>query len=245
MSIKLLLLSISAVVLAFIAGFLVANSINRSEINSLRAELENAKSTQEPKDDDEGTLSKEEIQKKIGEADSNPTNLDYQKKLGIALERYGSIKNDPAIVVEAARLLDRAAKLSPGDGEIVVWQGNAAFDIGYINKDNDALSRARAFYEAALTRQPDDVDTQTDLGLTYFLQNPPDDEKAIVEFKRSLALDAKHQKTLEFIIQSYVRLQNHEEAERYLTKLREAHPDSQSLAGLTEQVEGQNKLAAK
>jgi tetratricopeptide (TPR) repeat protein len=244
---KVILLSIVAVILSFIGGFLLANSINRSEINSLRAELESTRAAQKSGTDQasENLLSDEEIKSKIAAADANPENFTYQKNLGISLGKYGSITKNAALLGEAERLLDRAARIAPDDTDVMIGQGNAAFDIGYFNKDNAAFQRARDFYEKALAKKPDNIDVRTDLGITYFLEDPPRDDKAIAEFKKSLAVDPKHEKTLEFIIQALVRQQNRAEAEKYLEKLRQVDPNSEALPGLADQVAGKSDGAGK
>src|SRR5205809_578982 len=79
-----------------IGGFLLANSLNRTEMNSLRAQLDESKTSRstDPKNSDESTLSGDEIKTKIAEADKNPGNLSFQKDLGIALYRYSAMKQD-------------------------------------------------------------------------------------------------------------------------------------------------------
>jgi len=181
-------------------------------------------------------LSDEEIRDKIAEADQNAGDLQYQKNLGLALYRYGAVKNNSQIITEAVRLLDRASQLSPNDRDVTIGLANALFDLGYVNKDNASLSKARESYKKVLATK-DDADIRTDLGMTYFLQEPPDDENAIVEFKRVLAADPQNQKALEFIVQSFARRKDLSEARKYLQKLRDSHPTDPSLVNLQSQVD--------
>jgi len=227
------LLAIAGIAVGFAIGFVVANSVNRSEINSLRAQLESARSSAPP---DKNELSDEEIRDKIAEADQNAGDLQYQKNLGLALYRYGAVKNNSQIITEAVRLLDRASQLSPNDRDVTIGLANALFDLGYVNKDNASLSKARESYKKVLATK-DDADIRTDLGMTYFLQEPPDDENAIVEFKRVLAADPQNQKALEFIVQSFARRKDRSEATKYLQKLRDSHPTDPSLVNLQSQVD--------
>jgi tetratricopeptide (TPR) repeat protein len=234
---KLILFTLIGVLIGFIAGFLVANSINRSEINNLKSDVGKTNSADLPSQDStKETLSTEEIRAKINEADENPENLTYQKNLGLALYRYGAIKNDPEIIAQAARLLDRAIKLSPDDVDLIIGSGNAWFDIGYIKKDNQSFEKARSLYEKVLSNKPNDVGVRTDLGMTYFLETPPNDQKAVEEFRRSLAVDPKNEKALEFIVQSYSRLGDAENARKYLSMLKEANPSNPAIAGLSSQI---------
>ena len=235
MQAKTILLSIAGAIIGFAFGFAVANSINRTELEKLRVEVDSAKTTK-MQDEADADLSADEIRSKIGEADRNPDNFAFQKNLGLALYKYGSIKNDPAIISEAARLLERASTLSEKDPEINIGLANAWFDIGYINKDSVALQKARERYKTELVKSPDDAGMITDLGMTYFLEDPPDDIQAVKEFKRALSKDPKNEKALQFIVQSLARQGDKTAAAAYLQKLREAYPSDESIEGLAGQI---------
>jgi tetratricopeptide (TPR) repeat protein len=240
MNSRLLILSFIGIVAAFAGGFLLANALNRSEIESLKAQnsrlVETPASTREP--GGAADLSDEEIQAKIKQADSDPTNFQFQKNLGIALSKYASAKQDAKLLSEASRLIDRAVSINAKDRDLLVAQGNAHFDIGMLRKDNAELDVARHVYEVCLKTKPDDPDVRTDLGLTYFLYEPPDLETAIAEFKRSLSVDPNHEKTLEFLIQALTKQQKPDEARQYLAKLKSAHPDSEAITGLSSLIAG-------
>ena len=225
---------ISALVglVAFVGGFLLANSLNRSETERLRSELEEAKSTPDSASQPDASLSEPEIQAKIEEAEGNPQNFQFQKGLGIALYRYGAMKQNVSVIERAIPILERASRLDPKDADVLTALGNAHFDIGYFGKDNDALARSRTAYEAALKARPDDVGLITDLGLTYYLRQPPDLERAAAEFERSLAKDPKHERTLQFYIQTLVKQSKNEKATEQLAKLREINPQNASIGEL-------------
>lgn len=231
-------LSAAGVLLSFVGGFLLANSLNRTELNSLRAENERLKSApaNNQQSSDELTLTEDEINQKIAEADKNPGNFQFQKSLGLALYRYGSMKKDAAILDKAARLLERAAQLDPKDYDTTVGVGNAHFDSAYFGTDKSGFKTARLSYEEALKQRPSDVDVRTDLGLTYFLQEPPDDATAIAEFERSLRIDPKHEKTLQFMIQVLVRQGKADEARQYLARLADVNPKNEALGDFKEQL---------
>ena len=237
-------LTLGGVLVGFVIGFLVASSINRSEINQLRANVETVKSASNANPNNE-SLSDEEIRDKIAEADQNPTNVTFQKNLGLALYRYGSIKGDTNVISDSIRLLDRASKLSPSDNDITVGLGNAWFDIGYVEKKNDALEKARGFYEAALSRAPQDAGIRTDLGMTYFLYDPPDNQKAAEEFKKALVSDPKNEKALQFIVQALARQGDKASAQKYLDILREAYPADETTSQLITQFGQSSNSTAK
>ncbi len=221
MNTKVLLLSIVAVIVSFIGGFLLANALNRNDLNSLRGENERLKNSQAASsaNEAENTLSDEEIARKIAEADQNPSNFAFQKGLGLALYRYATVKQDAKLLEEAGRLLTRANQLNVKDYDVIVVLGNINFDVGYFKKDNQKFQEARGFYQKALEQKPNDTDVRTDLGLTYFLTNPPENDKAIAEFQKSLQINAKHEKTLQVLTQALLTQNKTKEAEKYLELL--------------------------
>lgn len=240
---KLFWLSIVAVVVSFAGGFLLANALNRSEINQLRAEngrlttnADEAKQTAS-----ESTLSPEEIRARIAEADKNPGDAAFQKNLGLALYQYGAMKKDSDTLAEAGRLLQRAYENNPKDYDVLTTLGNAYFDIGYFKKENAPFDKAREYYQKALDLKPSDVDVRTDFGLTYFLTNPPEYEKAVAEFQQSLQINPKHEKTLQVMAQTLLAQNKIAEAEKFVARLKETNAKNQYLAQLeTEIANGKN-----
>lgn len=195
---KVFWLSIVAVIVSFAGGFLLANALNRNDLTVLRAENDRLKNSQvqTAQNESELNLSDDEIREKIAEADQNPNNFAFQKNLGLALYRYAAMKQDPKMLAEVGRLLNRAFENNRQDYDVIVTLGNVFFDIGYFQKDNSQFQKAREYYQKALEQKPNDVDVRTDLGLTYFLSVPSEDQKAIVEFQKSLQINPKHEKTL-------------------------------------------------
>src|SRR5688572_2432592 len=94
---KLVWISVLAVVISFIGGFLLANAFNRSELDALRAENARLKNdrTQTTSQPD---LTADEIRQRIAEADQNPDDFSFQKNLGIALYRYAAMKQDAELL---------------------------------------------------------------------------------------------------------------------------------------------------
>lgn len=235
---KVFWLSIIAVMVSFAGGFLLANALNRNEINELRAENGRLKSSEnEPAANDSGfSLTDEEVRQKIAEADRNPNNFAFQKNLGLALYRYAAMKQNADLLAEVGRLLTRAFENDPKDYETITTLGNIYFDIGYFKKDNAQFEKAREFYQKALEQKPNDVDVRTDLGLTYFLNAPPESEKALAEFQKSLQINPKHEKTLQVAAQTLLGQNKPVEAEKFLARLKEANPKNQYLAELEMQI---------
>lgn len=237
MNTKAIWLSILAVLISFVGGFLLANALNKSEFETLRNENNRLKETQtESNSKAEKTLTDVEIRQKIAEADANPGNLEFQKNLGIALYRYATIEKNEALLPEAARLLNRAYEKNPADKDLLTTLGHVYYDIGYYQNDNESFNKAREFYQKILNQTPNDVEVRTDFGLTYYLQNPPEYDKAVSEFEKSLRQNPKHEKTLQFIVQALIKLGKMQEAENYLAKLKEINPKTPALSEIQAQM---------
>ena len=227
---KYLWLSLAAVVLSFVGGFLLANTINRSELTALRGENERLKNSQSSQGNSTDlALTNEEIDKKLSEAEQKPEDFNFQRSLGLALYRYAAMKQDPELVDKAIPVLERANRLNPADYDAMVGLGNALFDRGYLRKDNAALESSRQIYIKALEQKPTDKDVRTDLGLTYFLQQPPDYPTAIKNFKQNLDADPKHERSLQFLVQALSKNGQNEEASKYYAALRAIDPSNPTL----------------
>ena len=238
MNTKAVWLSILAIIISFIGGFLLANALNKNEFETLRNENSRLKNAQanSAQGETEQTLSEEEIRGKISEADANPGNVEFQKNLGIALYRYASMKKESALLPDAARLLTRAYEKNSTDKDLIVTLGHLYYDIGYFNKDNRSFDKAREFYQQLLKQTPNNVEVRTDYGLTYFLQNPPEYEKAVAEFQKSLLENPKHEKTLQFMVQALLKQGKTQEAENYLARLKEINPNTPNLKDIEAQI---------
>lgn len=226
-------ISILAVFVAFAGGFLIANSLNRTELLNLKAENERLK-TAAPQNtnSNQQELSDEEIKQKIAEADQNPDNINFQKGLGIGLYRYATIKQNPQLLIDAERILKRAYDKNPKDQDVLVIYGNTLFDIGFAKKDNGKFEQARKIYAEALAQQPKDADIQTDFGLTYFFETPPRDDKAIAELQKALAINPGHERSLQYMAEIYARQNNAPELQKYLAELKKVNPNNQVISKL-------------
>lgn len=231
---KSLIISVVAVVISFIGGFLLANALNKKEMSGLQAELARLKNAQpNPADSAETTLSEEEIRQKIEEADKNPQNIEFQKGLALALYRYANMKQESKWLPDVARILGRVVENNPKDYNAVVSLGNIYFDIANEKQDNETFKKARDFYKQALVLKSDDIETQTDLGLTYLMEKPANEKAAIAEFQKSLKMNPKHEKTLQNLTQAQIGIGDLDSAEKNLNQLKEINPNNEAIAELT------------
>jgi len=239
MSNKNFWLTLVGMAVCFAGGFLLANSLNRNEIATLQAQQRTAPTTPNQVTspaNSEPELSDAEIKQKIAEADKDPNNVGFQKDLGIALYRYGIAKQNTALIEEAVRLLKRADEKSPRDFETVVTIGNALFDIAAIRENKAGYKPARDYYQRALEIRPDDPEVRADFGSTYFLGEPIDIEKAQMELKKALEINAANERALQFLTQVYIKQGNRAEADKTFAKLKSVNPSNPMIKELTNQI---------
>ena len=142
------------------------------------------------------------------------------------------MKQDAELLSEAVRILERAASLDGKDFDVLVALGNAHFDIGFFKKDNASFQKARDIYTKALALKPAEPDVSTDLGITYLLEVPANPIKATTELERVLSSNPKHERSLQFLIQAYVKSGKLPEAEKAFAKLKEINPNNSAIKEL-------------
>lgn len=216
----------------FVAGFWLANSINRSAMFTPPAAQPATAGSPQPDDE----LSDSEITAKVAEADANPGNFDFQRDLGISLYRYGAFKQRMDLLEQSARVLDRAASLKPDDFDVLVALGNARFDMGFLRKDSASFESAREIYKKALAIKPNEPDVTTDLGITYILQEPPDYQKAETQLKKVSDANPTHDRSLQFLVRAYLGEKRLPEAKATLAKLTALKPTNSAIPELNKLV---------
>ena len=214
-------------------GFMFANSINKNGAVAAAPTEMKANSNLPPghpavggTSDTGGTTTPgamtPEIQAAIDKAKQSPTDFDAQIA---AAEGYYKIER----FEEAIGFLKTANKLKPDDRELIVHLGNANFDAEHYEE-------AEKWYTAALAKKADDVNVLTDLGLTFVFRSPPNYDRAIQEFNRSLEIDPNHIQSLQNITVSYTKKGDAAKANAALAKLESVEPTNKSLGKLREDI---------
>lgn len=240
MNTRVIAVGIISALAGLTAGFVLANSLNRSTINALRAQADNrqagnpASNTSAPSD---SAISDDEIRSKIAEADANASDFSFQKNFGRSLYRYAAMKRDAALVDEAKRILERAKELNANDFDVLVDLGNAYFDIGYFKKDASAFKKSREAYEAAMAIKPEDANVRTEYALTFYLDEPADLKRTHDEFAKALKLDPKQERALQFKTSAFIRQGDFENATKTLDVLRSVNSKNDSIMGLQSQID--------
>lgn len=231
-----ILFGIVGLLAGLIIGFMVANSINKNAAAPTVAADSSPASNMPPGHPDIGAGGapataggmQPAVQAAIEKAKQSPNDFDAQIA---AAEAYYQIQRYD----EAISYLKAANKIKPDDREVIVHLGNANFD-------GDHYDEAEKWYTAALAKKADDVDVRTDLGLTYIFRDPPDYDRAIQEFNKSLDTDPGHIQTLQNLTVAYTKKGDAAKAAATLTKLESVDPKNSAITKLREDI---GKMGAK
>lgn len=227
-----ILFAVAGLVAGLVIGFMFANSINKNAATAAPAPTEMQSNSNLPPghpDIGKGTgtsapgAMQPEVTAAIEKADRSPKDFDAQVAAADAHNKIDRFD-------DAIKYLTAANKIKPDDRETIVRLGNANFDA-------DHCEEAEKWYAAALAKKADDVDVRTDLGLTFVFREPPNYDRAIVEFERSLTYDPNRTQTLQNLTVAYTKKGDAAKANASLAKLERADPTNTSIAKLREEIQ--------
>lgn len=130
---------------------------------------------------------------------------------------------------KAALYLSRAIELRPRDADALTAMGDTQYDAG-------KFSEAATYYERALKERPQDPNVRTDLGNSYFKRTPPDYRRAIEHYRLSLAIDPRHEKTLQNIALAFISIGERNAASEYVNQLASVNPQNSAITSLRTSV---------
>ena len=161
-----------------------------------------------------------EVQAKIKAADDAPKSFEAQMDAAAMFHRIQNYER-------ASFYLDRAYKLKPDDYDTLV---NLATTTLFAGKFDDALP----LFEKAKQQRPNDFDVLLGTGLTQVKLNQVD--PAIVNMRAALAIDPKHEFTLQNLTEAYIRKGDAAGAETVLNQLTTINPQNHMVAHLREDL---------
>jgi tetratricopeptide (TPR) repeat protein len=248
---KNLLLCILGVVIGFVTGFFIANSITRPG-----AQVAAARNTpsSEFSSGAAGPLKPEQISGDLppghptvgdetgtGGAIASPSTAastsadaqaamdradrspkDFQAQFDAGKTFYQHQDYD-----KAALYLTRALAIKGKDFDALALLGNAKYD----EKD---FAGAATFYERALAVNPNSPDVRADLGNTYF--NRKDFDRAIAEYRKAIALAPDHINSWKNIATAAIQKRDKATATEAVEKLSALAPQSEELEALRQQL---------
>ena len=215
-----------------IIGFMFANSVNQNAVTRVPPPATTAQNPALPPDHPDinatNAAMQPQVQAAIDKAKAEPDNFESQIKA--AEINYQVQKFEAAI-----EFLKQANKLKPDDYETIVNLGNAFFDAG-------KYEEAEKSYSAALVKKVNDVNVRTDLGLTYIFRDPPNYDRAVQEFSRSLETDPNHIQTLQNLTVAYTKKSDAAKANATLARLENVDSSNSAISKLREEMQ---KLESK
>lgn len=234
MKIRNLLFAATGILVGFTIGFILANSLHsRERTQAVAPSAPTAAQAGNPssaKDAARG-LPDDELREAIATTDARADDIDLQKRFGLALYRYANQSRDARYLPDAVRFLKRAFDADPKDLTVAVSLGNALFDLGQLGEPA-RFAESRTYYQKALEIKPDDVNVRTDLGLTFYFGTPSDPQSAIREYRKSLAIDPRHELTLQNMATALIKTGRQAEARKTIETLRSVNAQNPALADL-------------
>ena len=214
-----------------IIGFMFANSVNQNAATRVPA-----------------TMTQQNPNIPAGHPDINSTNAAMQPQVQAAIDKAKAEPDNFEAQIKAAEInyqiqrfdgaiefLQQANKIKPDDYETIVNLGNAYFDSSkYVDADK--------WYSAALVKKVDDVNVRTDLGLTFIFRDPPNYDRAVQEFVRSLETDPNHIQTLQNLTVAYTKKSDAAKAKATLARLEGLDSTNSAIPKLREDIK---KLESK
>ena len=164
-----------------------------------------------------------------------------------AAKRARDNQNDYGAQMDAAETAYRAEKFDDSLGfllranELQPDNLNPVVALGHVNADAGNYKAAEKWFTAALTKSPDDADVRADLGRVLLLQNPPDYDRAISEFRRVLKGNERHEPALQFLAFALAQKRDLTEARSVLARLEQVNPNNQVIPRLREEIEAAAK----
>lgn len=152
----------------------------------------------------------------VEQARKDPSNFEAQMK---AADQFRQINRKEG---ELEFYLN-AVKIKPNDHELLVRLGDTTFDLA-------RYEDAAKWYEQALKIKPADATVTMDLGLTFYLRQPSDVNRAIEYFRAALKIDPRHEKTLQNLTQMLIEKGDKAAAADSLKQLEQASPGNPSIA---------------
>lgn len=221
-----ILFGIIGVVVGFIGGFILANSINRNApptaLPNQAQTVTNAPLANNP-NNPQITAQMPDVTEALERAKNEPNNFEAQMRVG---DMYAQINRFD----KATEFFANANKIKPDDYQTIVKLGNANFEI-----NNSA--EAEKWYLKALEIKPDDVNVRSDLGLIFYKRQPSDLDRAIKEYNAALALNPNHEPTLQNLTVAFWDKKDALSMQSTLEKLEKVNPQNPVVPKLKQELE--------
>ena len=208
-----------------VLGFFAANSLNRAEVIKTAATSDaTAESSNTAVPVPVGGM-QQDVSATLQAAETNPQNFAAQMKAGDMYAQIGRFD-------KAVEFYKRGVLINPSNFQANVVLANALFD-------SQKFEEAEAYYAKALDINPKDANARTDLGATFVERADPNYERAIEEFRKVRQTDPAHLPSLYYLGIATLRKGDRNGAEKILSELQAAGPNSELAGKLWQNLEAQ------
>lgn len=206
-----------------ILGFLAANSLNRGDVTTAASTgAPTAISTNSAVPIPVGGM-QQDVSATLEAAEGNPQNFAAQMKAGDMYAQIGRFD-------KAVEFYKRGVLINPSNFQANVVLANALFD-------SQKFEEAESYYAKALDINPKDANARTDLGATFVERPSPNFERAIEEFRKVRQADPGHLPSLYYLGIATLRKGDRSGAEKILSELQAAGPNSELVGKLRQNLE--------
>lgn len=234
-----------------VISFILTNALYRGEPEMMRemparSGEQRAGATEDARsaDDPLASISEEEIREAIAKADARADDIALQRNFGLALYQYATQTRNTHLLPDVARFLKRAHDADPKDHDLIVQLADVHFSVGQ-SSDPASFVQARTLYQKALEMKRDDPGVRARFGMTYYFGQPSDPQRAIVEYRKSLAVDPRHEPALQNLASALITVGNREEAQKRIDELQNLNPSNEALPNLRAQLAQSRNAAAQ
>jgi len=219
-----ILVGIIGLLAGIIIGYIGTNYLNRTNTPAQTAENSdpgNLPAGHPPaggSDSNSGGGPQAEVMAVIRKANDEATNFDAQME---AASLYRQINRHE----EEIKFYERAAQIKPNDLNLVVMLADTNFNL-------QRYEDAERWYQRALKINPKNATVRMDLGLTYYLRQPKDLDRAIAEYRQALKIDPRHEKSLQNLTVALIEKGDAGAARDSFKLLEQVNPNNNSLAAI-------------
>lgn len=222
-----IMFGVFGLIVGLVVGFVFANSVNKTGIDRPAVIASNSSPSSNPAmppdhpplggstGDSTQTAPVAQVMESIEKAKQQPQDFEAQMT---AADLYYQIQR----FEDAAKYYEAASKLKPAEAEPMIKAGNAYFD-------GEKYEIAETWYLRALEKDPKNISVRTDLGLTFFLREPRDIDRAIKEYKTSLAINPEHEISLQNLALAYGEKGDKENLKLTIEKLKKVNPKNPAV----------------
>ena len=227
-----ILYGIIGLLAGIIIGYIGTNHLNRTNLPAQTAASSdpgNLPSGHPPaaaaggaSDNSSGGGPQAEVMAVIQKANDEPSNFAAQME---AANLYRQIDRHEKEI----EFYERAARIKPNDLNLLIMLGDANFNL-------QRFEEAEKWYERAIKINPKNATVRMDLGLTYYLRQPKDLDRAIAEYRQALRIDPRHEKSLQNLTVALIEKGDAGAARDSFRLLEQVNPNNQSLAELRPRI---------